>query len=90
MKTLPHAHQHQMAVAATSELAIDVRGERKGADEKYTSYVVEGSQKQASGTLTAPFEGSHGWYLRNLGKQAVAVRVSVTRLQSQLTRPAQT
>jgi len=74
---------------ATSEVAVDMHGERKDANEEYTSYAVEGSQKQASGTLTAPFDGSHGWYWKNQGKQTVTVRVSVTGFQAKLMRPGQ-
>lgn len=74
---------------ASADVAVDMHGERHDAKDEYTSYSVEGSQRESSGTFTAPFDGTHGWYWKNRGKQPVIVQVSVTGFQTKLIRPGQ-
>lgn len=52
--------------------------------EEYTSQSVEGSQREAAGTFTAPFAGAHGWYWKNTGRQPVTVQVSVVGVTAAL------
>ena len=72
---------------ASAEVAVDMHGEVPGAKDEYTSFWVEGAQREGSGTFTAPFAGQHGWYWRNKGKAPVTVQVSVTGFQTKLFRP---
>jgi len=73
---------------ATGEVAVDMHGERTGAaKDEYTSYWIEKSQKEASGTFTAPFDGTHGWYWVNRGTEPVTVRVEVAGFQQKLFLP---
>lgn len=75
---------------ATGEVEVDMHGERTGAaKDEYTSYWIEKIQKEASGTFTAPFDGSHGWYWLNRGKAPVTVQVKVVGFQEKLYRPGQ-
>lgn len=76
--------------SADGDVAVDMHGERTGAaSDEYTSYWIERSQRQASGTFTAPFDGSHGWYWLNRGSEPVTVQVEVTGFQEKLYRPGQ-
>ena len=73
---------------ASGDVAVDMHGERTGAaKDEYTSYWIERTQRQASGTFTAPFDGSHGWYWLNQGSEPVTVQVSVSGFQQELYRP---
>ncbi|MDQ3511769.1 MAG: hypothetical protein M3414_08860 [Pseudomonadota bacterium] len=76
--------------SASGDVAVDMHGERTGAaNDEYTSYWIERSQRQASGTFNAPFDGSHGWYWLNRSNEPVTVRVEVTGFQEKLYRPGQ-
>jgi len=73
---------------ATGNVAADMHGERTGAaKDEYTSYWIEKSKKEASGTFTAPFDGTHGWYWLNRGSEPVTVQVEVTGFQEKLFFP---
>lgn len=73
---------------ADAAVATDMHGERvDAAKDEYTSYWIEREQSQASGTFTAPFDGSHGWYWLNRGDTPVTVEVDVSGFQQDLYRP---
>lgn len=72
---------------ASGDVEVDMHGERPASHDEYTSYAIEGAQREASGLFTAPFEGAHGWYWKNLGKRPVTVKVTVTGFQTRLFRP---
>lgn len=75
---------------ASGDVAVDMHGERTGAaKDEYTSYWIERTQRQASGTFTAPFDGTHGWYWLNQGSEPVTVQVAVSGFQQKLYRPGQ-
>lgn len=75
---------------ASGDVEVDMHGERTGAASgEYTSYWIEHSQRQASGTFSAPFSGNHGWYWLNRGSAPVTVQVEVTGFQEKLYRPGQ-
>ena len=76
--------------SASGDVATDMHGERTGAaKDEYTSYWIEKMQRQASGSFTAPFDGTHGWYWLNRGSEPVTVQVEVTGFQEKLFRPGQ-
>jgi hypothetical protein len=72
---------------ATGDVALDMHGERPDAKGTWTSYAVERSQREASGTFIAPFDGSHGWYWQNRGTEPVTVNIQVAGHQEKLYRP---
>ncbi|HEY1137039.1 MAG TPA: hypothetical protein VGE64_06070 [Xanthomonadaceae bacterium] len=72
---------------ATGDVALDMHGERPDAKGAWTSYAVERSQREASGTFIAPFDGSHGWYWQNRGTQPVTINIQVAGYQEKLYRP---
>ena len=62
---------------ATGPVNVDVHAEPDGAPRGYAeSYEKRDRITQASGTLTAPFAGIHGWYWQNQGKAEVTVTLS--------------
>ena len=73
---------------ADANVAVDMHGERvDAAKDEYTSYWIEREQSQASGSFTAPFDGSHGWYWLNRGDTPVTVQVDISGFQQDLYRP---
>jgi hypothetical protein len=60
--------------SATAAVNYELHAEPDGAPAGYAeSYEKQASTRDASGTLTAPFSGIHGWYWENAGDQAVTV-----------------
>ncbi|WP_372832898.1 hypothetical protein [Pontibacterium sp.] len=58
---------------------FDMHGEPPNAKrDEFTSYWFARNQRQASGSFTAPFKGTHGWYWRNRGNKPVKVTVSLS------------
>ena len=55
------------------ELFYDFHGEPKGAAKDVFESFASGTASGAEGTLTAPFEGTHGWYWKNRGTESVKV-----------------
>jgi hypothetical protein len=47
------------------------------------SYEKKNAMNQASGTLSAPFSGIHGWYWENRGDSEVVVTLSAAGFYSQ-------
>lgn len=72
---------------ASAEVLVDMHGELPDAHDEYTSYSVDDGQREGSGLFVAPFDGNHGWFWQNRGKQPVAVKVTVTGFQTRLFRP---
>jgi hypothetical protein len=73
---------------ASGDVAFDMHGDHAGATNgEYTSYWIERSQREASGTFTAAFDGNHGWYWLNRSSEPVTVQVEVTGFQGKLFRP---
>jgi hypothetical protein len=59
---------------ATSTVSYELHAEPDGAPRGYAeSYEKQPQAREASGTLTAPFSGIHGWYWENIGDQPVTV-----------------
>jgi hypothetical protein len=62
---------------ATGPVSYEFHAEPDGAPRGYAqSYEKGAGTTQASGTLTAPFPGIHGWYWENTGDQAMTVTLS--------------
>jgi hypothetical protein len=73
--------------SATGDVAVDMHGERPGAKDEFTSYLVDRARREDAGSFTAPFAGAHGWYWLNKSSQPINVTVSVTGFQSKLFIP---
>jgi len=56
-----------------AKLYFDFHGEPKGDKTGYFKSYKESTDNQSSGTLTAPFEGSHGWYWENKTRSPVTI-----------------
>jgi hypothetical protein len=62
---------------ATGRVNYELHAEPDGAPRGYAeSYEKRDAQNAASGTLTAPFSGIHGWYWENAGSTDVTVTLS--------------
>jgi hypothetical protein len=62
---------------ATALLNYELHAEPDGAPQGYAeSFEKEAAKSGASGTLTAPFAGIHGWYWENPSKSAVTLTLS--------------
>jgi hypothetical protein len=62
------------AWSATAPVNFEFHAEPDGAPAGYAqTYEKKSAQTQASGTLTAPFPGIHGWYWENTTDQEVTV-----------------
>src|SRR4029077_225423 len=60
--------------SATGPVDYELHAEPDGAPAGYAqSYEKKPSRSQASGTLTAPFPGIHGWYWENTGDREITV-----------------
>jgi hypothetical protein len=60
--------------SATAPINYELHAEPDGAPRGYAqSYEKRPNVNQASGTLTAPFAGIHGWYWENPGDQEITV-----------------
>jgi len=58
---------------ATGPVNFELHAEPDGAPRGYAESYEKGRNGQASGTLTAPFPGIHGWYWENASGQEVTV-----------------
>lgn len=56
-----------------SVLYFDLHGEPQGDTTGYFESFAEASSNEMKGSMTAPFEGSHGWYWRNDSDKEVVV-----------------
>lgn len=73
--------------SASGPLMVDMHGETPEAKDEYTSYWIEGAQREGAGTFVAKFGGKHGWYWKNKSTEPVTIKVTVTGYQTQLTGP---
>lgn len=53
---------------------------------KETSYKAERGIGKSEGTMTAGFDGSHGWFFRNRGMQPVTIRLTTSGAYTDLKR----
>lgn len=66
---------------------FDMHGEPPGGGDEFSSYWRDRGQTGASGSFTAPFDGTHGWYWSNKGTQPVTITVKVSGYFEKLYRP---
>jgi len=59
-------------------LFYDFHGEPQGAAGDVFESFAAGRASRIKGTFTAPFEGTHGWYWKNSGTQAVQVTLATS------------
>lgn len=61
---------------ATAPVNFEFHAEPDGGPRGYAQTYEKSQAQQASGTLTAPFSGIHGWYWENVGDQEVTVTLT--------------
>ncbi len=61
---------------ATASVNYEAHAEPDGAPRGYAESYEKGQATQASGTITAPFAGIHGWFWENAGDQEVTVTLT--------------
>ena len=71
---------------ASGDVAVDLHGERPDAQSEYTSYDIQGAQREGAGTFVAPFDGTHGWFWKNKSQQPITVTVTITGFHKRLVR----
>lgn len=59
--------------AEGGEPLYDFHGEPKGAPKDVFQSYAAGRTSGVKGTLTTPFEGTHGWYWKNAGSRPIKV-----------------
>lgn len=57
--------------------------------DKTVSFYKKADGAKHSGSLTAPFHGAHGWYLKNKGAAPVTVRIALSGFYDLETPPAE-
>lgn len=62
----------------SGELLYDFHGEPAGAAKDVFESYASGKASSVKGTLTTPFEGTHGWYWKNMGKEPIQVTLVTT------------
>ncbi len=62
---------------ATGHVNYELHAEPDGAPRGYAqTYELRQATSEASGTLTAPFSGIHGWFWENLGDEEITVTLT--------------
>ena len=61
---------------ASGPVNFEFHAEPDGAPRGYAQTYEKRQASAASGTLTAPFSGIHGWYWQNVGDQALTVTLT--------------
>lgn len=73
--------------AEGGKVNFDMHGEKPNAGDDFTSYWKGVREAGGQGTFIAPFDGTHGWYWRNRGKNPVTVKVKVSGFHETLYKP---
>lgn len=55
---------------------FDFHGEPKGAKDGYFKSYETATNSEASGSLTTPFEGIHGWFWENASDQPITIQLN--------------
>jgi hypothetical protein len=64
---------HYSWTAEGGQPEYDFHGEPKGAPKDVFESYAAGKTSSVKGTLTTPFEGTHGWYWKNVGMKPIKV-----------------
>ncbi len=59
------------------DLFFDFHGEPKGDQTGYFKSYKKSTESESSGSFTAPFEGTHGWYWKNKNSHDVEVNLKI-------------
>ncbi|MGE3841094.1 MAG: hypothetical protein AB7I50_05860 [Vicinamibacterales bacterium] len=62
--------------SATAPVAVEFHAEPDSGPKGYAQTYEKAQGREASGTLTAPFSGIHGWYWENLGNEPITVTLT--------------
>ena len=73
--------------SAGQPVYFDMHGERLNDGDNFTSFWIGRDQSQASGTFTAPFDGTHGWYWKNSGPHSITIELTISGYYADLYRP---
>ncbi|MDC9724778.1 MAG: HupE/UreJ family protein [Gammaproteobacteria bacterium] len=65
-------------------LFFDFHGEPEGDTSGYFESYKEHTDSQASGTLTTPFAGTHGWYWKNDSQRPVTITLNIKGVYQRL------
>ena len=57
---------------------FDMHGEKINDGDKFTSYWLGRDESQSSGSFSAPFDGTHGWYWKNNGAEPVTIHLTAS------------
>lgn len=68
---------HYQWRAEGGDVEFDFHGEPKNDTTGYFESYALSVGKEISGSLTAPFEGSHGWYWKNHGTTPVTINLTM-------------
>jgi hypothetical protein len=72
--------------AGGAEVRFDFHGEpAAGPANSFLSF-KKGAASKGSGSLRAPFTGTHGWYWKNVSSQPVTIKLRVTGFHTELKR----
>lgn len=66
---------------------FDMHGEKPNAGDEFSSYWKDRARTEGHGSFVAPFDGSHGWYFKNVGTAPVTVTVRLSGYFEKLYRP---
>jgi len=68
-----HGHMEYEWTAENGQLFFDFHGEPTGDTTGYFESFAIATADEMRGSLTTPFDGSHGWYWKNKGDQPVTI-----------------
>lgn len=74
---LPSGGKVEFSWTSEGPINYDMHGTAK-AGGKETSYKAARGVSSDKGTLTAGFDGTHGWFFRNRGKELVTIKLTTT------------
>jgi len=63
--------------SGTEPIYFDFHGEPQGDTTGYFESYTISTSNEISGTLTAPFDGSHGWYWNNTSTEAITISLNI-------------
>ena len=74
--------------AGGAEVRFDFHGEPAAVPANSFLSFKKGAASKGSGSLRAPFAGTHGWYWKNASSQPVTIKLRVTGFHTELKRVA--
>lgn len=68
-----HGHMEYQWTTENGQLYFDFHGEPTGDTSGYFESFAIATADEMRGSLTTPFDGSHGWYWKNNGEKTVTI-----------------